>query len=142
MKKASSGDYSMATESSADVKIEEKEEMVTLVLAHKAVGEFLTQCGWNSILEGIWARVPMLCWPQLAEQQVTSRWICEVWRIGIDMKDTCERSMVEEMIRRLIEEGDEREEILRSVERFSKLARVAVSESLERKDFYRTSLML
>ncbi|KAM1353098.1 hypothetical protein TB2_032321 [Malus domestica] len=93
------------------------------------VGGFLTQCGWNFILEGIWARVPMLCWPQLAEQQVTSRWIGEVWRIGIDMKDTCERSMVKEMIRRLMEEGDERKEILRSVERFSKLARVAVSEN-------------
>ncbi|KAM2395853.1 hypothetical protein ACFX1X_033162 [Malus domestica] len=101
----------------------------TLVLAHKAVGGFLTQCGWNFILEGIWARVQMLCWPQLAEQQVTSIWIGEVWRIGIDMKDTCERSIVEEMIRRLMEEGDERKEILRSVERFSKLARVAISES-------------
>ncbi|RXI02127.1 hypothetical protein DVH24_026657 [Malus domestica] len=74
------------------------------VLAHKAVGGFLTQCGWNSILEGIWAGVPMLCWPRLAEQLVTSRWIGEVWRIGIDMKDTCERSMVEKMIRRLMEE--------------------------------------
>ncbi|KAM1798813.1 hypothetical protein ACFX12_032846 [Malus domestica] len=30
----------------------------------------------------------MLCWPRLAEQLVTSRWIGEVWRIGIDMKDT------------------------------------------------------
>ncbi|KAB2622032.1 7-deoxyloganetic acid glucosyltransferase-like [Pyrus ussuriensis x Pyrus communis] len=98
------------------------------VLAHKAVGGFLTQCGWNSILEGIWAGVPMLCWPRLAEQLVTSRWIGEVWRIGIDMKDTCERSMVEKMIRRLMEEGDEREQILRSVERFSKLARGAVTE--------------
>ncbi|CAN6724014.1 unnamed protein product [Malus baccata var. baccata] len=65
----------------------------SLVLAYKAVGGFVTQCGWNSILEGIWAGVPMLCWPRLAEQLVTSRWIGEVWRIGIDMKDTCERSM-------------------------------------------------
>ncbi|KAM1576349.1 hypothetical protein ACFX15_032149 [Malus domestica] len=83
---------------------------------------------WSDMLWGEQGE-HMLCWPQLAEQQVTSIWIGEVWRIGIDMKDTCERSIVEEMIRRLMEEGDERKEILRSVERFSKLARVAISES-------------
>ncbi|RXI02130.1 hypothetical protein DVH24_026660 [Malus domestica] len=39
------------------------------VLAHKAVGGEV-----NSIPEGIWAGVPMLCWPQLADQPVICRY--------------------------------------------------------------------
>ncbi|KAF8397376.1 hypothetical protein HHK36_016289 [Tetracentron sinense] len=57
------------------------------VLAHPAVGGFLTHSGWNSTLESIIAGVPMICWPQLADQQINSRFVSEVWRNGIDMKD-------------------------------------------------------
>ena len=37
------------------------------VLIHQAIGGFLTHSGWNSILESIVARVPMICWPYFAD---------------------------------------------------------------------------
>ncbi|GAA0167016.1 glycosyltransferase [Lithospermum erythrorhizon] len=39
-----------------------------VILRNKAVGAFVTHCGWNSILEGISAGVLMLTWPMGADQ--------------------------------------------------------------------------
>ncbi|GKV05932.1 hypothetical protein SLEP1_g17880 [Rubroshorea leprosula] len=58
------------------------------VLAHPAVGGFLTHSGWNSIMESIYAGVPMIGWPKFADQQLNSRCVSDVWKIGFDMKDT------------------------------------------------------
>ncbi|XP_039067450.1 7-deoxyloganetic acid glucosyltransferase-like isoform X2 [Hibiscus syriacus] len=68
------------------------------VLNHPAVGGFLTHSGWNSTLESIVAGVPMICWPYFADQQVNSRAVSEVWKIGLDMKDVCDRKTVEKMV--------------------------------------------
>ncbi|KAK8617222.1 hypothetical protein V6N13_080140 [Hibiscus sabdariffa] len=96
------------------------------VLAHSAVGAFLTHSGWNSTLESIYAGVPMICWPAWGDQQVNSRCVSDVWRVGFDMKDGCHRSIVEKMVRDLM--NDKREEIMKSMEVLSRTAQQSVKE--------------
>ncbi|CAL4933049.1 unnamed protein product [Urochloa decumbens] len=53
------------------------------VLAHSAVGCFVTHCGWNSTLEGICNGVPLLCWPYFTDQFTNQTYICDIWRVGL-----------------------------------------------------------
>ncbi|KAI7726678.1 hypothetical protein M8C21_000655, partial [Ambrosia artemisiifolia] len=73
------------------------------VLAHPAIGGFLTHSGWNSTIESIAEGVPMVCWPYFVDQQVNSRFVAEVWKMGVDMKDTCDRLLVEKAVRDIMD---------------------------------------
>jgi hypothetical protein len=55
------------------------------VLHHKATGAFVTHCGWNSVLEGIAAGVPMLCWPMYAEQKMNKVFMVEEAGVGVEI---------------------------------------------------------
>ncbi|PIA54525.1 hypothetical protein AQUCO_00900818v1 [Aquilegia coerulea] len=96
------------------------------VLVHPAVGGFFTHSGWNSTLESMVAGLPMVCWPQFADQPINSRYVSEVWKIGFDMKDTCDRSIVAKLIRDMMD--DKREELVVSVNRIAEQASKCVSE--------------
>ncbi|KAI3969123.1 hypothetical protein MKW92_017375 [Papaver armeniacum] len=95
------------------------------VLNHPAVGGFFTHSGWNSTLESMVAGVPMVCWPHLGDQQVNSRYVSEVWKIGMDMKDNCNRLTVEKLIREMM--GAKREELMKSAVKVAEMARKSVS---------------
>ncbi|XP_059628007.1 7-deoxyloganetic acid glucosyl transferase-like [Cornus florida] len=96
------------------------------VLAHPAIGGFLTHSGWNSTMESITAGVPMICWPYFADQMVNSRLVSEVWKLGLDMKDTCDRVTIEKMVRDLM--AVRKEEFQQHVDQTAKMAKRAVSE--------------
>lgn len=57
------------------------------VLAHRAVGVFVTHCGWNSLLESIAGGVPMICRPFFGDQRLNGRMIEDVWEIGLKVED-------------------------------------------------------
>ncbi|WOL02001.1 hypothetical protein Cni_G10720 [Canna indica] len=96
------------------------------VLEHPAVGCFLTHSGWNSTLESLVAGVPMLCWPFFADQQINSRFVEAVWKVGMDMKDVHDRESMERMVREMME-GRRAEELRRSAAEMAEMARKSVS---------------
>ncbi|GAB2267455.1 hypothetical protein Dimus_002438 [Dionaea muscipula] len=52
------------------------------LLAHPAVGVFVTHCGWNSLLESIVIGVPMICRPFFGDHFLNTRFTEAVWQIG------------------------------------------------------------
>ncbi|XP_051132349.1 UDP-glycosyltransferase 86A1-like [Andrographis paniculata] len=89
----------------------------TKVISHPAIGGFLSHCGWNSVLESIWCRVPLLCFPLFTDQFTNRKLVVNDWKIGINLcdRETITREEVEEKIKDLMSGG--RSEQLRNAVR-------------------------
>lgn len=88
------------------------------VLCHSSVGGFLTHCGWNSTMDGIFAGLIMLTFPLSAEQCTNSKLIVQDFKIGFKLKSVTDSVVRREEIsrgaKRLMElEGDETKELRR-----------------------------
>ncbi|KAK6917946.1 UDP-glucuronosyl/UDP-glucosyltransferase [Dillenia turbinata] len=90
------------------------------ILCHSSVGAYLSNCGWNSTLEGIYAGVPMLAYPQFAEQPYNSKLIAEVWKNGLNLKrnvgtqNTVGRDEIARAIKRIMDLNGEEGKGLRT----------------------------
>ncbi|XP_059638720.1 UDP-glycosyltransferase 89B2-like [Cornus florida] len=51
------------------------------ILRHRAVGAFVTHCGWNSVMEGLAAGVVMLTWPMGTDQFTNAKLLVD--QIGV-----------------------------------------------------------
>ncbi|KAI3446604.1 hypothetical protein Pfo_003269 [Paulownia fortunei] len=56
------------------------------VLAHEAVGCFVTHCGWNSTLEGLSLGVPMVAMPQWTDQSTNAKFVADVWGWELELE--------------------------------------------------------
>ncbi|KAL4312973.1 hypothetical protein GQ457_01G035320 [Hibiscus cannabinus] len=101
------------------------------VLAHEAVGCFMSHCGWNSTMEALSLGVPMVAVPQWTDQPTNAKFIVDVWRVGIraevDGKGIIRKEEIERCIREIME-GDASEDIKRNALEWKRLTREAVSE--------------
>ncbi|KAJ6895626.1 UDP-glycosyltransferase 71K1-like [Populus alba x Populus x berolinensis] len=56
------------------------------VLAHKAIGGFVSHCGWNSISESLWYGVPIVTLPIYAEQQLNAFTMVKELGLSVELK--------------------------------------------------------
>ncbi|KNA21674.1 hypothetical protein SOVF_041090 [Spinacia oleracea] len=110
-----------------------------MILSHRGVGGFVTHCGWNSILEGVVAGVPMVTWPHHAEQFYNEKLVTNVLKIGIQVGATkwvprvgehdiliSNKQILNAMSRLLI--GEEAQDMRRRAREFKKMAMKAISQ--------------
>ncbi|XP_008811620.2 scopoletin glucosyltransferase-like [Phoenix dactylifera] len=109
------------------------------ILEHKAVGAFLTHCGWNSVLEAAVAGVPMLTWPLAFEQFINERLVVEVMGAGKRVWDGFRSTLAEERVvvpgeaigrtvSGFMEPGGEGARAKRRAREYAAMARAAVAE--------------
>ncbi|KAJ3674810.1 hypothetical protein LUZ60_005426 [Juncus effusus] len=83
------------------------------ILAHNAVGGFITHCGWNSCLESLWFGVPMIPWPLYAEQSLNAFVMVNDMRVAVnlnlDVKNDgfVKKEEIERAVRCLMDGSDE-----------------------------------
>ncbi|XP_050871777.1 UDP-glycosyltransferase 43 [Lathyrus oleraceus] len=103
------------------------------VLAHKAVGGFVSHCGWNSILESLWYGVPIATWPVYAEQQMNAFEMVRELGLAVEIRldytkggDLVRAEEIENGVTKLKNGSDE---IKRKVKDMSEKCRVALTEN-------------
>ncbi|CAM6120000.1 unnamed protein product [Calypogeia fissa] len=102
------------------------------ILQHPAIGGFVTNCNWNSIIESISTGVPMAGWPQLpCDQFINCRHIVDVLKIAAEVRDTTPESPkahvgLEKAVRLLL--SDEGKKLRARVQELKKKAEAAMGE--------------
>ncbi|XP_024978360.1 anthocyanidin 3-O-glucosyltransferase 2-like [Cynara cardunculus var. scolymus] len=107
----------------------------TAVLAHVAVGGFVSHCGWNSILESLWYGVPIATWPIYNEQSLNAHQL--VKEVGLAVEISLDYNQfnknqrlvsAEEIEKGIREVMDSRSEVRAKVAEMKTKSRMAVEE--------------
>nr|BBK15461.1 UDP-glycosyltransferase [Polygala tenuifolia] len=107
-----------------------------VILEHKAVGAFLTHCGWNSVLEGVAVGVPMVTWPVFADHFCNEQLVTQVLRIGVPVGvkkwvtligDSVKREAIEKAVKRIMA-GEDAEKMRARAKALAEKAKHAVEE--------------
>nr|BBK15468.1 UDP-glycosyltransferase [Polygala tenuifolia] len=56
------------------------------ILCHRAIGGFVSHCGWNSTLESIYSGVPIATWPQYSEQQLNAFQLVKEYKLAQEIR--------------------------------------------------------
>nr|AFK35372.1 unknown [Lotus japonicus] len=101
------------------------------VLAHEAIGCFITHCGWNSTLEALSLGVPTVAMPQWSDQGTNTKLIVDVWKSGIraplDEKQIVRRDVLKHCIREILE-SEKGKEIKSNALQWKNLTAAAISK--------------
>ncbi|KAL0711268.1 hypothetical protein Bca4012_018246 [Brassica carinata] len=102
------------------------------VLSNKAIGCFLTHCGWNSTMEALTFGVPMVAMPQWTDQPMNAKYIQDVWKAGVRVKidnesGIAKREEIEFSIKEVME-GEKSEEMMENAKKWRDLAVKSLSE--------------
>ncbi|KAH6815932.1 hypothetical protein C2S51_020752 [Perilla frutescens var. frutescens] len=84
------------------------------VLSHDSTGEFLTHCGWNSILESAVYGMPLIAWPLCFEQKLNATVLTDglkgAMRVRENENGIVERENISNVVKQLME-GEEGKQI-------------------------------
>ncbi|CAN6205468.1 unnamed protein product [Urochloa humidicola] len=104
------------------------------ILAHAAVGGFVTHGGWNSALESLWHGVPMAPWPLYAEQHTNAFTFVAAMGIAVPLKvdrkrnNFVEAAELERAVKELMGGGEEGRKVREKALEMKAVCRNAVEE--------------
>jgi len=102
------------------------------VLAHEAIGCFVTHCGWNSTLEALSIGVPIVAMPLYSDQGIDAKFVVDVWKVGIrtlvDEKQIVRKDTLKDCICEIMEMSEKGKEIMNNVMQWKTLAAGAVGK--------------
>ncbi|THG23394.1 scopoletin glucosyltransferase-like [Camellia sinensis] len=110
-----------------------------MILEHESVGSFVTHCGWNSLLEGVSAGLPMVTWPIFAEQFFNEKLVTNVLKIGVavgaeewvqfgEQRVVVGWEAIEKGVRKVMVVSEEAEEMRNRARGLGEMAKRAVEE--------------
>jgi len=102
------------------------------VLAHPAVGCFVTHCGWNSTLEALGFGVPMVAMALCTDQPTNARNVELAWHAGVRARRDAGAGMflrgeVERCVRAVMDEGEEASDVRNAAGKWRDKARAVVA---------------